>query len=286
MPDKDDRDSSQEGYEWRFKRAEESAEAQDTRAGEAGKQAKEGKQSKRSRDRYEEAWRKYRREMRRFKREQRTRVITIPWGKLSIAVGVIVVVGIAFLLATTLPLAAPPQGEEPKAPNFALTTYNGTDFTLSEFEGSVVLLDFMSTTCTPCIEEVYDIKIVRDTYPGEFVIISISVARESDETLRAFAELHGIDWLLAADTAEQNVAGKYGIRYTPTLFILDQQRRIAYTHVGRTPAEVLSEEIGGLLGSSRGAGGVERSIVEWSAVPSFTSCIPMLVESGPVGYYR
>jgi len=229
------------------------------------------------RDRYDEAWRRYRREMRRFKREKRVRVINIPWGKLAIVAVAVILVGIAFLLVTTLPLAAPPPTEEPKAPNFSLTAYNGTKFFLSDFDGEVVLLDFMSTTCTPCIEEIYDIKIVRDTYPGQFVIISISVARESDSTLQSFAQLHGIDWLLAADTAEENVAGKYGVRYTPTLFILDQERHIRYKHILRTPAEVLSSEIGELLGQGKDADEVAgRNQLDWMVSP-FSPAIHSLI---------
>jgi peroxiredoxin len=199
--------------------------------------------------RFDESWRRYQREMRRYKRETQRKGITISWKKIGLSAGIFAVIAVVIAALIFLPSLSPlPQIN--RAPNFTLSTFDGDSFTLSDFDGNVVLLNFMSTTCSYCIEELYDLKIVEDTFPN-LIMISISTGRESNMVLEEFAQTHNITWFLAADTGTANVAGRYSIASIPTTIILDQQRQKYATHVGKVPASVLVGDINELITPGR-----------------------------------
>lgn len=218
------------------------SDSEDDKSRKKGKRSKST--SKKKQDRFADSWSRYRQEMARYKREQKRRSIEIPWKKIGIGAGIVLIIGVVVFALLSVP-PIPEAEEDDRAPNFTLTNYDGTRFTLYDFEGQIVLLDFMETYCTPCIEGIPDLREVSDAFP-DLVIISVSVARESSSVLETFAQTHNIDWYLAPDTAQQNVAGKYGIRATPTLVLLDYEQRIVKTHVGLTSASVLIDDINGV----------------------------------------
>lgn len=61
------------------------------------------------------------------------------------------------------------------APDFTLTTLDGQQARLSDYKGSVVLLDFWSTTCDPCmIEMPHLVEMYKNNKDRGFVVLAIS----------------------------------------------------------------------------------------------------------------
>jgi len=60
------------------------------------------------------------------------------------------------------------------APNFKLTDLNGNSVALSSMRGKVVLLDFWSISCGPCILEMPMIEEVGETYKADLIVWGIS----------------------------------------------------------------------------------------------------------------
>jgi peroxiredoxin len=86
------------------------------------------------------------------------------------------------------------------APDFTLTDIYGNPFSLSSCPAKVVLMDFFGTTCPPCEVEVLTLRSLYIEYSrGDLGIISISP--ESEDALRTFAQQHGMEWIVAKDTA-------------------------------------------------------------------------------------
>jgi len=129
------------------------------------------------------------------------------------------------------------------APNFTLTDIDGTEFSLSDYRGRVVLLDFFATWCGPCVAEIPHLKSLHEKFGEDLIIISISVSPSSDtvEKLQEFRQEHGIDWIIARDTIE--ISNEYDVQFIPTLVIIDQEGYIQHRHVGLTDESVLYEEI-------------------------------------------
>ena len=135
-----------------------------------------------------------------------------------------------------------------EAPLFTLTDINGANFSLDDFRGKVVVLDFFATWCGPCKTQMPHLSQICEKYNNsKVVVISISVDPRSDtvEKLKQFASDNNMTWIVARDTA--GVAKNYGVTPIPTLFIIDQKGIVRYVHVGLTPASTLSSEIDSLL---------------------------------------
>jgi len=133
------------------------------------------------------------------------------------------------------------------APDFTLMDIDGNEFSLGDFLGKVVILDFFGSRCGPCLEEMSHLKVVYEEF-GEDVlaIMSIGVSfGDTVERLKQIREGYGINWTLAVDTA--GVADKYNVVAVPTLVIIDPEGYKRYRHVGLTEESVLSEEVATIL---------------------------------------
>jgi len=143
------------------------------------------------------------------------------------------------LLASSVSLAI----AEEIAPNFTLTDIDGIDFSLSDYRGKVVLLDFFATSCGTCRAEISRLRVLHEEFGDDLVIISVSIVPLSDtvESLRQFREDYEMDWIVARDT--NGVSWSYGVTSTATRVIIDQEGYIQHRHVGITDESVLQDEI-------------------------------------------
>ena len=131
------------------------------------------------------------------------------------------------------------------APDFTLVDIDGNTFSLVDFRGKVVILEFFSTTCSVCKDEIPHLKVVEDEFGQRLVIISLALWANSDATLRQFRDYYNIAWIVANDAA--NVHQNYNASHVPTLYVIDREGYIRYQHIGETAASVLEEEVSELL---------------------------------------
>lgn len=148
------------------------------------------------------------------------------------------------LLSTVVALDVDPVIGKTEAPDFDVVDINGEPFTLSAHRGKVVVIDAFGTQCAPCISEIEHLTRLYHRYPPDQVaIVSIDVApvEPTDDYLRAFAQQHGMEWIVARDTDQ--VGDRYGVSAIPTLFLVDPDGNYATPYVGLTPASELVAEI-------------------------------------------
>lgn len=163
--------------------------------------------------------------------------------KLYVGLSVIIVIAVA--IAGLFILQPPLQRN--LAPDFTLQDLNGNSFSLSDFRGNVVVIDFMATRCGPCGLQIPIYKTVWDTYKGEVIFISISVDPFSDteETLQVYKEKFDASWIWSRDTDDVGI--KYEITALPTTVIIDKNGYIKFRHAGVTDTETLIQNIEKLL---------------------------------------
>ncbi len=121
---------------------------------------------------------------------------------------------------------------EGEAADFTVVDIDGESFTLSERRGKVVLLEFMTTTCEVCKAVTKNLKVIRESYnENELVIISISISlADNDSLLRDYRETYQANWILAMDT--QDLRSSYNVRSVPLMYFIDGRGRIASVNLG------------------------------------------------------
>ena len=133
-------------------------------------------------------------------------------------------------------------------PDFTLTDIDGNEFSLSDYRGKVVILDFFARWCNYCYNIIPHLKSLHEEFSEKLVILTISVDPTYDtvEGLQEFKETYGVKWNIARDIAD--VSQKYEIEYIPTTIIIDQNGYLQHRHVGGQVKETtLSDEVEGLL---------------------------------------
>lgn len=154
------------------------------------------------------------------------------------------------LLTSALLVGVSPVVGKTEAPNFTLTDIYGTEFSLSDYRGKVVLIDLfrIQPSCPPCIYAIPHLKGVYNEYSqNDLVMMSISVSSlDTAETLRNdFVEEYDIPWIVACGGTQ--MASKYSVSGVPTLVIVDAEGYLRYRHEGVTEESILTSEVDYLL---------------------------------------
>lgn len=120
------------------------------------------------------------------------------------------------------------QWLEKQAPDFVQPDANGKTFSLSDFKGKYVLVDFWASWCTPCRTEIPELKSVYEKYKDKnFTILSISLDNDKEKWMEAMAN-EQMPWLQLSDLkADQNSAAKtYKVLGIPANFLIDPNGKI------------------------------------------------------------
>ena len=108
--------------------------------------------------------------------------------------------------------------------SFKATSFNGDSINFPvDLKGRYVLLDFWSTGCTPCVQEIKDYYIdIYKKYGGnQFEIIGI--ADNLPNELENFIKSNHINWTIIPDGESKLIQKKYKIYQYPTLYLINPE---------------------------------------------------------------
>jgi thiol-disulfide isomerase/thioredoxin len=100
---------------------------------------------------------------------------------------------------------------------------------LAGLRGKYVLLNFWSTTCGPCIEEVPDLQKTYERFKNDDRVVMISLALDSSERkVKAFVKGHKMLWRQAILPGEFNdpVARAFKVSAIPTTLIIGRDGKL------------------------------------------------------------
>ncbi|MBN2802054.1 MAG: TlpA family protein disulfide reductase [Deltaproteobacteria bacterium] len=167
--------------------------------------------------------------------------------------GAIIIGVIAIFIMLSSVLEAGPLKEGTVAPDFKLPVANvkisnsNEVIRLSDYKGKVVVLDFWSTTCPPCIAEINVLKRLKEKMGSKDVeFIGLAVGGESFARIEKFAKNRMMNYPTGPDLRGV-AATSYKVSSLPTLFIIDKNGVIRDSDVGYQPETVLVEKINRVL---------------------------------------
>ena len=141
---------------------------------------------------------------------------------------------------------APPAAMK-TAPEFELKDVEGNLYRSSSANGTVRLVDFWATWCTPCRQEVPMFKDFNATYgPKGFTLVGIAMDDEGVEKVKPFVDEMKIPYLtlIGNDGVVDAFGGVVGF---PTKFLIDREGHIVDSWVGEVPRAILEKRIQSLL---------------------------------------
>ena len=115
------------------------------------------------------------------------------------------------------------------APNFSLPDRSGRTFSLSDFRGRPLLVDFWATWCGPCRETMPEVERLHRKYRGQLQVVGINIEGNSQDVLRYLDE-GGYTFPVLFDSGnwDSSVATSYGVSSIPRTFLIDRNSRVLY----------------------------------------------------------
>lgn len=159
--------------------------------------------------------------------------------------------GTATATATGEPTGEAPTSKGPAAPDFTLPTLDGKNASLSDYKGKVVLIDFWSTTCDPCLVEMpHIVDIYNKNKDKGFIVLAVSLDGP-DERSKVSQVVHQkkMTFPVLLDEETSVVARYNPKKEMPYSVLVDKSGAIVKSFPGYTPGneKKLAQEIEALL---------------------------------------
>jgi cytochrome c-type biogenesis protein len=121
------------------------------------------------------------------------------------------------------------------APDWTLADPQGRTHKLSEYRGSVVVLDFWATWCGPCAKVMPRLEKLQKKY-GERGLVVFGVSSWDTGDPVALMKKRGITYTLLLKGEE--MAPDYGVTSLPVVYVIGAGGRVVYSHAGADPKDL------------------------------------------------
>lgn len=135
------------------------------------------------------------------------------------------------------------------APDFEAKDENGTTFKLSDFLGTVTVVDFWGSWSEPCRKGLPQMKALAERFEGRaFAILGVNTDFGGDlHRIKEMMREAGVTWRQAIDGSTRGpISTFWNVRKWPTIYVLDTKGVIRFKNVvgeklGRVINELLAE---------------------------------------------
>ena len=155
-----------------------------------------------------------------------------------ISTKVILIIGILALLG----IGASCDSSSPsEAPDFTLPTLTGGNVTLSELQGTLVVLNFWSIGCSFCRQQLPYLENVAQQTAGQIEVIAVNVVDSAENVQSFFGEYEPTMTVALDENAEvfvnycQNFDNSRG--YIPFTLFIDSEGLVQYQRIGAFASE-------------------------------------------------
>ena len=156
--------------------------------------------------------------------------------------------GSLWIWASVVPDAATTGGLVPSpregfpAPDFTLDTLDGSQMTLSDFRGKVVMVNLWASWCPLCRAEMPAIEqIYQENKDQGFEVLAVNTTYQDSESAAAqFVQEFGLTFPILLDR-NGTVSKRYQLQALPTTYFIDRQGIIRTVAPGGPMSETLIE---------------------------------------------
>jgi thiol-disulfide isomerase/thioredoxin len=152
-------------------------------------------------------------------------------------------------IATTETKATPEQ----KRSNISLraiplTDLDGNQKVIGNWQQPILVVNFWAPWCAPCREEIPALIALQNEFDGQVQVIGLAL--DGEENVRSFESEYGMNYpsfLAGNQIAMYNAAFTNKSGSLPFTVIINQQRKVHYSHTGKITLDQLRAELTPLL---------------------------------------
>ncbi len=138
-------------------------------------------------------------------------------------VAALVVAGIAIFTLTY----------RPAAPDATFVLLSGKKLTTTELRGKVYLVNFWATSCATCIKEMPQMIQTDQRFKGrDFDFVAVAMSYDPPDYVAQYARSRHLPFEVARDADGSVARAFFGVRLTPTTFLVDKRGRIVKRILG------------------------------------------------------
>ena len=138
------------------------------------------------------------------------------------------------------------------APEFTLSQLNGVgDVSLSDFEGSPIVVNFWASWCAPCRVEMPHLVEAHEQYTDDGVVFIGVAIQDTSEDALAFIEEFNVpvdDGYVMVTDPDGQATIDYGVGGLPVTFFIESDGTVHTRWAGVVNGAVLDERIAEILG--------------------------------------
>ena len=162
--------------------------------------------------------------------------------------------GLSYIVPAASGSAQDSTGANPPAmPDLRLADGSGLPFNLSRYRGAVIVLEFWSTSCGPCLRDLDSLNHLQGDFPGKpLVVLAVSEDPGSIQTVKAALARQKLNFLKPFADPNGVAAQFLNLRGLPTSFVIDRMGRMVLQVEGPQPwnGAALEKRINFLLSQS------------------------------------
>ena len=133
--------------------------------------------------------------------------------------------------------------------DFTLTSIDGEQLKLSDYQGKVVLVNFWATWCGPCLIETPSLVRMYNKYKSRgFAVIGVALQSE-EEGVKQFVEQFHVPYAVGRDPGSE-IGLRYQVFALPSSFLFSSEGKVKRAFTGFVAEETLERELQALLGSA------------------------------------
>lgn len=134
-----------------------------------------------------------------------------------------------------------------QAPDFTLPGTDGKTYSLKDFRGKTLIIDFWATWCPDCREEMPQLLALQKKLNGRKDIVMVGVSFDTDPAkLEAYVKEQGIGWLQLSDfksKKESTISEAYHIQWIPTKYVIGPDGKVLLATVMQDKVDALVQKL-------------------------------------------